>query len=332
MSREQVEIDFSELYIGQNPKKLAKEYEKKKKKEMLLLLLAAIFILGLCIFHDWQNSRLENDNSIVRGEYGSGKQEVSLQMKIKEEEWKDIDLVIYPKEYSKQELEELFLAACEYLPDRIRKENESLNQVSTDLDLIIEIEEFPFSLTWKSSNEEVLNALGEIIPSDETIEEDVELTVTFQYEDWEREYKIPVHVTVKANHDVTYYVEKNLKEQEEKTRQNELFILPDTFQNEVMQWRYPPGNSAMVLGILFLIMFPFISGQKDREIHKQTKLRKDQLQEKFPEFISKLILLLETGMSIRGAIFQIVGDLQKKNKKDYLSEELQYICRQMKNG
>ena len=332
MSREQIERDFSELYIGQNPKKLAKEYEKKKKKEMLLLLLAAILILGLCVFHDWQNSRLENDNSIIRGEYGSGKQEVSLQMKTTEGEWKEIDLVIHPKEYSKQELEELFLTACECLSDRIRKENESLEQVSTDLDLITEIEDFPFFLTWKSSNEKILNTAGELIRPDETIEEDVELTVTFQYEDWEREYKIPVHVTVKANHDVTYYVEKNLKEQEEKTRQDEQFVLPETFQNEVMQWRYPPGNSAMVLGMLFLIMFPFISNQKDREIHKQTKVRKEQLQEKFPEFISKLILLLETGMSIRGAVFQIAGDLQKKNKKDYLSEELQYICRQMKNG
>lgn len=332
MSREQVERDFSELYIGQNPKKLAKEYEKKKKKEMFLLVLAAIFILGLCVFSDWQNSQLENDNKIVRGEYGSGKQEVSLQMKTKEGDWEDINLVVHPKEYSKQELEELFFMACESLPDRIRKENESLEQVSTKLDLITEIEDFPFFLTWKSSNEKILNAAGELIRPDETIEEDVELTVTFQYEDWEREYKIPLHVIVEANQDVTYYVEKNLKEQEEKTRQEEQFILPDTFQDEVMQWRYPPGNSAIILGILFLIMLPFISGQKDREIHKQTRLRKEQLQEKFPEFISKLILLLEAGMSIRGAVFQIAGDEQKKNKKNYLSEELQYICRQMNNG
>ena len=332
MSREQVERDFSELYIGQNPKKLAKEYEKKKKKEMFLLVLAAIFILGLCVFSDWQNSQLENDNKIVRGEYGSGKQEVSLQMKTKEGDWDDINLVVHPKEYSKQELEELFFMACESLPDRLRKENESLEQVSTKLDLITEIEDFPFFLTWKSSNEKILNAAGELICPDETIEEDVELTVTFQYEDWEREYKIPLHVIVEANQDVTYYVEKNLKEQEEKTRQDEQFVLPDTFQDEVMQWRYPPGNSAIILGILFLIMLPFISNQKDREIHKQTRLRKEQLQEKFPEFISKLILLLEAGMSIRGAVFQIAGDEQKKNKKNYLSEELQYICRQMNNG
>ena len=84
MSREQIERDFSELYVGQNFKKLAREYEKKKKKEMLLLVLAAIFILGLCVFNDWQNSQLEDDNKIIRGEYGSGKQEVSLQMKTEE--------------------------------------------------------------------------------------------------------------------------------------------------------------------------------------------------------------------------------------------------------
>ena len=334
MSREQMERDFSELYVGQNPKELAREYEKKKKKEMFLLFLAAIFIIGLCVFNDWQESRLEEDNKITRGEYGSGKQEVSLQMKTKEGTWQDIDLIVHPKEYSKHELEELFSVACESLPDIIRKENESLEQVSTELDLITQIEEFPFSLTWESSREEILNAVGELKVPDKNLEEDIELTVTFQYEDWEREYSIPVHVTVQANNDFSYYVERSLKEQEEKTRQDEQFALPDTFQDEVMRWRYPPGNSAVVLGSLFFIMLPFISGQKDREIHNQTKLRKEQLQDSFPEFISKLILLLETGMSIRGAVFQIAGDYQKKssNRKNYLSEELQYICRQMKNG
>ena len=301
---------------------------------MFLLLLASIFIIGLCVFNDWQNSQLEENNKILRGEYGSGKQEISLQMKTKEEEWKDIGVVLHPKEYSNQELEEMFLSACKLLSDRIQKENETLEQVSTELDLISQIEEFPFSMTWKSSKEEILNSNGELMVSDKDLEEDVELTVTFQYEDWEREYSFPVHVTVKANQDFTYYLEKDLKEQEEKTRQNEQFILPDTFQGEGMQWRYPPGKSSIVLGILFFIMLPFISGQKDREIHNQTKLRKQQLQESFPEFISKLILLLETGMSIQGAFFQIAGDYQKKkgDKKHYLSEELQYICRQMKNG
>ena len=254
MSREQMEKDFSELYVGQNPKKLAEKYEKKKKKEMFLLILAAIFLIGLCVLNDWQNSRLEEENKITRGTYGSGKQEVSLQVKTKEGTWQDIDLIVHPKEYSDRELEEMFSAVCKSLPDRIRKENKSLEQVSTELDLITQIEEFPFSLTWESSQEEILNAVGELMLPDKNLEEDVELTVTFQYEDWEKKYSIPIHVTVKANNDFTYYLARNLKEQEEKTRQNEQFALPDTFQDKVMQWRYPPGNSAVVLGSLFFIM------------------------------------------------------------------------------
>ena len=214
MSREQLEKDFSELYVGQNPKKLASEYEKKKKKEMFLLILAAILIVGLCMFNDWQNSQLEEDFKITRGEYGSGKQEVSLQMKTEEGKWKDIGLVLHPKEYSKQELEEMFLLACESLPDRIRKENETLEQVSADLDLIMQIEEFPFTLTWKSSREDILNTNGELVISDKDIDEEIELTVTFQYEDWEREYCFPIHISVKANHDFIYYLARNLEEKE----------------------------------------------------------------------------------------------------------------------
>ena len=334
MSKEQIEKDFSELYVGQNPKKLAKEYEKKKKKEMFLLLFAAIFIVGLCVYSDWKNSRLEENNRIIRGEYGSGRQEVSLQMKTEEENWKDIGLVLHPKEYSEYELEEMFLQACEVLPEVIRKENENLEHVSTNLNLVMELENFPFTLTWKSSKEEILDISGGIKATNQDIDEKIELTAVFQYEDWEREYRIPVQVKVSANKDFIFYLEENLKEQEKETRKEEEFVLPDTFQEKSMQWRYPPGNSAIVLGILFAVMLPLVSGQKDKEVHNQTKLRKEQLQDSFPEFISKLILLLETGMSIRGAVFQIAGDYQKKKstKKNYLSEELQYICRQMKNG
>lgn len=334
MSREQIIKDFSELYIGQNPKQLAKGYYQKKKKEMGLLIIAAVLIVILCVVNDWQNSHLGDHNKILRGEAESGKEEISLQMKTEEGKWKDIFLVLYPKEYSEDELEQLFWQACEGLPELIRNENENLDAVISDLNLITEIEDFPFSLRWESSNPEIIDSGGQLISFDKDLDEMVELTVDFEYGEWEKRYSLPIHIVTKSKEDFIYSLEENLKEQEKLTREEKEFYLPDTFQEESVQWRYPPGNSAIVLGILFSIMLPFISIQKDREIHNQTKKRKEQLQESFPEFINKLILLMETGMSIRGAVYRIAEDYQKKQgiKKDYLCEELMYVCRQMKNG
>jgi len=333
MNQEQIVKDFSELYIGQNPKQLTQQYLQKKKKEMFLIIIASIVIVVLCVFSDYQNSHIEN-NIIFRKETNGTKSEIPLQIKIEDEKWKDIIVTLHPKEYSEDELEEMFIFACKELTEIIRMENADLKQVNSDLNLVQEVTGFPFTIRWESSKEQVINAEGKLIFKKEVLNESVELTAIFTYEDWEREYVLPVHVLAHEPKDLILSLKEDLKTRENSTREERQFHLPEIFENQFLQWRYPPGNSSIILGILFLFMIPFISYEKDREIHKQAKERNIQLQESFPEFISKLILLMEAGMSIRGAFFRIGEDYQKKRQfeKDYLYEEVLYVCRQMKNG
>jgi len=333
MNQEQIVKDFSELYIGQNPKQLTQQYLQKKKKEMFLIIIAAIVIVALCAFSDFQNSHIEN-NIIFRKDTDGTKAEIPLQIKIEDEKWKDIIVTLHPKEYSEDELEEMFVHACKDLADMIRMENADLKQVNSDLNLVQEVTGFPFTIRWESSKEQVINAEGKLIFEQEFLNESVELTAIFTYEDWEREYVLPVHVLANEPEDLMLSLEEDLKTRESSTREERQFHLPEIFENQFLQWRYPPGNSSIILGILFLFMIPFISYQKDQEIHKQAKERNTQLQDSFPEFISKLLLLMESGMSIRGAFFRIGEDYQKKRQfeKNYLYEEVLYICRQMKNG
>ena len=110
------------------------------------------------------------------------------------------------------------------------------------------------------------------------------------------------------------------------------FLLPNFFEGKELQWRYPSSHSSYVVGILFLLILPFISYQKDVEIHRKIVQRREELLDSFPEFISQLILYLEAGMSVRGAMFRLLQDGQRKHRKEYLYQELAYVCRQMKNG
>ena len=333
MNKEQITKCFSELYIGQNPKQLTEQYFQKKKKEMFLLLLAAVLVVTVCGVNDFQNSRLE-DNRVLRKEGNGTKKEVRLQMKTDEEQWREILLELYPKEYAEKELEELFAQACNMLPEIIPMENTDLENIDSDLNLVQEIEGFPFYISWRSSKNYIINENGELLYEKNNMEEDVELTAVFSYGDWEKEFSLPVFVRTRRQTDFVNALEEDLKEKEKLTREEEEFYLPDTFQDNSLQWRYPLGNSVFLLVLFFAIVIPLISYQKDQEIHKQIKIRKTQLQESFPEFISKLILLMEAGMSIRGAFFRINEDYRQNcdEKKNYLYEELSYICRQMKNG
>ena len=60
-----------------------------------------------------------------------------------------------------------------------------------------------------------------------------------------------------------------------------------------------PGSAAAV----------FIG--QDMELHKQYELRNQQLLLEYPEFVSRLQLLLCSGMSIRSAFFKLGKEYQK---------------------
>ena len=333
MDKEKIIKDFSEIYMGQNSRELADQYFQKKKKEMTLILIVAVLIVAVCGINDFQNSKVEN-NVISRKEADGSKTEVSLQIKTEEEEWQDIILVLYPKEYSEEELEDMYTQACRLLPELIQMENNDLNIVKSDLDLVQEINGFPFYISWRSSKAHVINEQGELLYKEDIVDEEVVLTAVFTYDDWEKEFSLPVHIQVKKQENLIHSLEEELKDKEKKTRQEKEFYLPKEYMNRSLKWRYLPDNSSLILSLFLVVIIPLISYQKDQEVHKQAEIRKKQLQESFPEFISKLILLMEAGMSIRGAFFRIGEDYRKKNdgKRNYLYEEVLYVCRKMKNG
>ena len=241
-------------------------------------------------------------------------------------------IILEEKEYTKEEIEGMYQSALKILPDAIVNDNPSLNKIISDLNLITVLEEYPFRISWNSSKPEIIDEEGTVNFENVTKEEVINLNVFFQYREWEREEVIPVKVMPKAKEDYLFYLSKSLKEKEIATRDEEEFLLPDTYQENSLQWRFPASNTTVVLGILFVIILPFISYQKDVEIHRKMQKRREELLDSFPEFISQLVLYLEAGMSVSGALFRILQDGHRNNKKEYLYEELAFVCRQMKNG
>ena len=333
MKNEKIVKAFSELYIGKNPIALIKEYYRKKQKSMLFLISGALLVFLMCGIRDLKNSEL-TDNKIIRNVPEEGKEEITLEMKPREGEWQEIEFILYPKEYTTEEIEELFLEAEAVIEEKIRNQNESLFEINSDLKLVKELDGYPFTIKWEIRPEGVLEESGELIRKYQGVEENVELKATFQYEDWEKDKTISVRVVSEKNGDYKEFLEEAIKKMEVDSREHKEFYLPEEYEEEQLQWRYPIDRSAIVMGFLFFTVIPIISYQKDNEILKLAGKRKEELQSSFPEFIIRLVLLMEAGLSLQKAMFQIAQDYQKRagDKKEYLYEELWYICRQMKNG
>ena len=91
---------------------------------------------------------------------------------------------------------------------------------------------------------------------------------------------------------------------------------------------------VLILLVLGSVAAVFIG--QDMELHKQYELRNQQLLLEYPEFVSRLQLLLCSGMSIRSAFFKLGKEyqkhLQKGGTRQYVSEELLLAIRKMENG
>ena len=83
---------------------------------------------------------------------------------------------------------------------------------------------------------------------------------------------------------------------------------------------------VIVIGSIFPIILGFL---KDKELDNKLEIRKQQLRFEFPEFVNKLVLLVNAGMTINRAWEKIAVE-NKRNSPLYLEIKRAYIS--MKNG
>lgn len=334
MCSKQIIKDFEELYPGKNQKKLLEEYYRQKKKEQITVLAALLFLFLLIWYSDNQSLSLKEGNHLIRSTSEQKEQEVSLNVKRGENNWEEFSFLLSPIEYSEEELEAFYDKLIEELPEYYLEKNESSDQILFSLNFPDEIEGYPFNLLWKSYNREVINHLGEIVCNENKEDIPVEIGLTVSYGNWEREHRFYVTVIKKDMTDKLYLLKEWVQREEENTREEEIFSLPERFLNEELTWKYKGKNrSIFVILCLFPLML-ILWYQRDKEIAKRVEKRRRQLKREYPDFVNRLVLYLGVGISIRESMFQIQKELERKKgqRENILFEEINYICIQMKNG
>lgn len=78
---------------------------------------------------------------------------------------------------------------------------------------------------------------------------------------------------------------------------------------------------------LFLVIF---SGHEKKK--KRLKKRETEMLNDYPELISKLLLLLEAGLTMRRAWERVVNNYRNSGQKHYVYEEMCITLREIENG
>ena len=332
MSLKQVSKDFEELYPGRNQRKLLEEYYKQKKKEIFITIIAFVLLFLLVFYSDFRSLSLEKNNHLIRSTSEQKDQEISLNVKRGNKDWEELNFLLSAKKYSEKELEIFYEELIEGLQEYYLGENESPDKIFYSLNFPTEIDGYPFVLSWKSYNPDMIDNLGKVIIDGNEEDIPVEIGLTVTYENWEREYRFFVTVVKNEISNGLYLLKRKILEEEKDRREEVDFFLPEYFLGEELKWRYQGKNRAGFIILSFLPTVVFLWFQKDRELNKNVINKRKRLKKEYPNFVNRLVLYLGVGISSKESIFYIYKEMKKQEHNNALYEELNYICVQMKNG
>ena len=257
------------------------------------------------------------------------------------------DLRIYPKQYTKEEAYSLYEEILDQIPEKIRGENLSLKEVRKDLDLITVWPEYGISLSWQSSEPEILESDGTL--HSEKLEEDlaagieqqkIDLTVRMSDGNWPEEYSLSV--TVKP----VLYTEKEqkirdfanlLKREEEAQQGSQTLTLPSEYEGRTISYHGPKRPVFVQMCFLGVTVAVLLCLKEKSDCKKAEEDRKNQLLMDHSEMLSRLIIFLGAGMSIRTAWDKIAEDYKRavkegRSEKHYVYEEMYITSSRLKSG
>lgn len=207
-------------------------------------ILMVVFVGDLLCLAVWAGARsspqLIDGSYLSRNDYGEGEVSVGLAAEIPGIQEELFDYLLEERKFTTQELEKQYDEAQALFPAAILGENERLEDVRKNLNLVSELPEYPFRISWESSAYSLVDTDGTVHNEELEAGEIVTLTAQFCYEDWRRECQFPVQVNPAVctpQEAIRSRLENLLKEHEENTRNEETMTLPDRIGSEPILWR-----------------------------------------------------------------------------------------------
>lgn len=324
------------LYLkpGKNQQKEREVFWRKKLQTCCYVLLSGSILLVL--YSAWQT--IERDDKPVRQverpEPGEGKKQVMLSAWTEEGE---IPLVIEVGERTLGEEEAKVAVEKTYilLKERIKGENQSLEEVSYPLQLITYMPETACHIYWYIDNTERIDRSGKVYTEGLLQKEPVNLTAEISVGNYKKEYLFSVFVApiiMNKREQFIYDIKKGVKAAEEKEKTESSFILPAVVGEKKVVYRKPINNQSWVLVALMLVIVGCSMFLPDQRLLQQKKEKEKELMLAYPEIVSKLCLLIGSGLTVRRAWERIIKDYKEAQIFNYAYEEMLLTYYELERG
>lgn len=337
-----VQDDFKELVPPAQLKKAVARYYEKKVAVLLCMVFAGC-ILSLILFLKEKGKgeiiTTEDYSYVVRNDAENGEKEISIVAQSGEKK-EEIRLSIDPVRYTEEQFYEICKEIAEALPVEIVGENESLEAVSSSLNLPEHYGDYPVEIAWSMNDYTYIHTDGTVDTEALQDGESAFVTVTAEitYQDYLFCERFPIRLTApdSKKESLEGLKEFMAKDQKEQSGQDK-YILPAEYAGEALFFQNKKSNLGITFLILTFAASIILFFAQNRDLHKETEKRKEALMREYPEFVSKLMLFIGAGMTTKGAFGLLCTEYKKAadkmpKEKHYLYEELKLMTHAMENG
>lgn len=333
-------------------------YYVRKVLTVLAVLLAGGILSVLCGILFSMNGSNTAFQSLQRPGYGEGSRMESLNVLVDgEEEARNIEVTVRERTYTDQEKKERIDRALEALDQIVAGENDSMDEVRTDLVLPDSMEDGAVSIRWLSMPYGVIDEDGTLIGADSEAGTLVELQGTISCGGEEAVYTIYANVfppVLEEEEQLQKTIEKEVELADIRDSTKEELSLPEEIEGKKLTWTREQENLLPAVLVLTILIAVCIFLRMDNQVHEKAEARRGQLMLDYPDLMWKLTMLLGAGISIKSAFTRISGEYLrakeagqkhcsgktcllkrnsgKKQRVRFVYEEVTAACYEMQSG
>ena len=309
-----------------------------KWRVQILCILGSILLFLAATFLAAPESDLMQGRYLPRDSYGGRTETYHIIVDGLSEEPVALDIPVVPRVYREDEIENVFEACMEVLAAEIPGENSSSAEILTDLKLPSSLPQYGVRATWLSSDPSLLSPYGEV--SNENLLSPEEVRLSVHLTDAEglhsADYVIPLTI-----------LPAQFSEEEQRKRSflrflsgedalqssDETFSLPEEYQGKQLTYCQKAEENYFVLLVLGPLLAVLFFLREKQNAGNEAKDRRTQMLLDYPEIISKLMVFIGAGMTIRLAWGAIVSDYEADGgPKRWAYEEMTKAYDQLRTG
>lgn len=297
------------------------------KRKISKVILVCIMFIVLAVVMEYTDRELYESNKIKRNDPGDDSKEISLILSGEGVEEQEYDLEIYERRLTEFEAQKYFEKAIVEINDSFYLGEENANYVTEKVNPSDKYVEKMVKAEWTFSEN--------IISDDGVIDEDR----LEKYEDYQQGVVVTAQVELQCQDYVEEYdfhfvvFPKKLSEQEQIIKQigqsiaeqlsipgEEIVVLPNEIGGKKLTWKETSQHLVAKVIAVELIVIILICIMKQKKKSEELKKRKKDMELEYSEIVSKMAILLGSGMSVKQAWSNISARYLDKRKKNQMSE------------